>query len=203
MSQLVTKTQLKSILGIPTADTTDDARLESACDAATQQVQAECGRQFIQDSSATARVFVASSALFVEVDDFQTTVGLIVKTDDDNNGTFETTWASTDYQLEPLNGRLEGQQWPYTQLRAIEARYWPRWRGQALVQITARWGWSTIPAPVKQAAEIQALSIFKAADAPLGVAGFGDIGVVRLRQAMHPVASSLLTQYKREPVMVG
>lgn len=203
MSQLVTKTQLKSILGIPTADTTDDARLESACDAATQQVQAECGRQFIQDSSATARVFVASSALFVEVDDFMTTSGLIVRTDDDNNGVFETTWASTDYQLEPLNGRLEGQAWPYTQLRAIEARYWPRWRGQALVQVTARWGWSTIPAPVKQAAEIQALSIFKAADAPLGVAGFGDIGVVRLRQAMHPVASSLLMQYKREPVMVG
>lgn len=203
MSQLVTKTQLKAILGIPTADTTDDARLEAACDAATQQVQAECGRQFVQDSTATARVFVASSALYVEVDDFQTTSGLVVKTDDDNNGVFETTWASTDYQLEPLNGRLEGQAWPYTQLRAIEARYWPRWRGQALVQVTARWGWATIPAPVKQAAEIQALSIFKSADAPLGVAGFGDIGVVRLRQAMHPVAMSLLSQYKREPVMVG
>lgn len=203
MSQLVNKTQLKAILGIPTADTTDDARLESACDAATQQVQAECGRQFVQDASATARVFVASSALFVEVDDFMTTSGLIVKTDDDNNGTFETTWASSDYQLEPLNGRFEGQAWPYTQLRAIDARYWPRWRGQALVQVTARWGWSTVPAPVKQAAEIQALSIFKAADAPLGVAGFGDIGVIRLRQAMHPVALSLLSQYRRESVMVG
>lgn len=203
MSQLVTKTQLKSILGIPTADTTDDARLETACDAATQQVQAECGRQFVQDTTATARVFVASSALFVEVDDFMTTSGLIVKTDDDNNGTFETTWTSSDYQLEPLNGRFEGQAWPYTQLRAIDARYWPRWRGQALVQVTARWGWSTIPAPVKQAAEIQALSIFKSSDAPLGVAGFGDIGVVRLRQAMHPVAMSLLSNYRRESVMVG
>ena len=203
MSQLVTKTQLKSILGIPTADTTDDARLETACDAATQQVQAECGRQFVQDTTATARVFVASSALFVEVDDFMTTSGLIVKTDDDNNGTFETTWASSDYQLEPLNGRFEGQAWPYTQLRAIDARYWPRWRGQALVQVTARWGWSAIPAPVKQAAEIQALSIFKSADAPLGVAGFGDIGVVRLRQAMHPVAMSLLSNYRRESVMIG
>jgi hypothetical protein len=37
----------------------------------------------------------------------------------------------------------------------------------------------------------------------LGVAGFGDIGVVRLRQAMHPVAMSLLSQYRRDPVLVA
>jgi hypothetical protein len=56
---------------------------------------------------------------------------------------------------------------------------------------------------VLQAAQIQAVSIFKSADAPLGVAGFGDIGVVRLRQAMHPVAMSLLSQYRRDPVLVA
>jgi hypothetical protein len=203
VSQLVTKGELKAILGISTADTLDDLRLEAACDAATAQIQAECGRTFIADVSASPRVFVAGSALVCEIDDIATTSGLIVKTDDDNNGTFETTWLSTDYQLEPLNARLSGQVWPYTQLRAIEARYWPRWRGQALVQITARWGWPAVPKPVLQAAQIQAVSIFKSADAPLGVAGFGDIGVVRLRQAMHPVASSLLSQYRRDPVLVA
>jgi hypothetical protein len=71
------------------------------------------------------------------------------------------------------------------------------------VQITARWGWPAVPKPVLQAAQIQAVSIFKSADAPLGVAGFGDIGVVRLRQAMHPVAMSLLSQYRRDPVLVA
>jgi hypothetical protein len=203
VSQLVTKGELKAILGISTGDTLDDLRLEAACDAATAQIQAECGRTFIADVSASPRVFVAGSALVCEIDDIATTSGLIVKTDDDNNGTFETTWLATDYQLEPLNARLSGQVWPYTQLRAIEARYWPRWRGQALVQITARWGWPAVPKPVLQAAQIQAVSIFKSADAPLGVAGFGDIGVVRLRQAMHPVASSLLSQYRRDPVLVA
>lgn len=203
MSQLVTTAELKQVLGIPTGDVVDDARLEIACDAATAQIQAECDRQFVRDSTTSPRLFVASSALWVDVDDISTTSGLIVKTDDDNDGVFETTWLTTDYQLEPLNGRLEGQSWPFTQLRAIEARYWPRWRNQALVQITARWGWASIPAPVKQAAQIQAMSIFKSIDAPLGIAGFGDIGIMRLRQAMHPVAMSLLSQYRRNPVLVA
>lgn len=203
MTTLVSTTELKAILGIPANDSTDDVRLQMAADAATQQIQAECNRQFIYDAAASPRLFIAESALYCPVDDFGTTSGLAVRTDDDNDGIFETVWATTDYQLEPLNGRLQGQAWPYNALRAIEARYWPRWRNQALVQITARWGWASIPSPVKQAAQIQAVSIFKSADAPLGVAGFGDIGVVRLRQAMHPVASSLLSQYRREPVLVA
>jgi hypothetical protein len=37
----------------------------------------------------------------------------------------------------------------------------------------------------------------------LGIAGFGDIGIMRLRQAMHPVAIALLHQYRRDPVMVA
>jgi hypothetical protein len=203
VSQLVTKGELKAILGISTGDTLDDLRLESACDAATAQIQAECGRQFITDAAVSPRVFVAGSALVCEVDDISTTSGLVIKTDEDNNGTFETTWVATDYQLEPLNARLEGQVWPYTQIRAIDARLFPGRRGQALVQVTARWGWPAVPKPVLQAAQIQAVSIFKSADAPLGVAGFGDIGVVRLRQAMHPVAMSLLSQYRRDPVLVA
>jgi hypothetical protein len=203
MSQLVTKTELKAVLGIPTDDITDDIRLDMACDAATQQVQAECSRQFTYDSAASPRLFIAESHLYCPVDDFGTASGLVVRTDEDADGVFETQWSSTDYQLEPLNGRLQGQVWPFNVLRAIDARYWPRVGGQALVQITARWGWAVIPNPVVQAAQIQALSIFKSVDAPLGVAGFGDIGVVRLRQAMHPVASSLLSQYRREPVLVG
>jgi hypothetical protein len=78
------------------------------------------------------------------------------------------------------------------------------------VQITARWGWANpdaadhyLPQPVEQAAQIQGVSIFKSADAPLGIAGFGDIGIMRLRQAMHPVAAALLPPYRRDPVLVA
>lgn len=206
--RLVTEDDLKEILGI--SDAVDDNRLTLAADAATQMVQAYCDRHFVQQAAATARVFVASTPWMLEVDDISTTTGLIVKTDEDDDGVFETTWAAGDYQLEPLNGKHGGQDWPYTRIRAIQSREWPFDYGQAVVQITARWGWANpaaaaeyLPQPVLQAAEIQGVSIFKSADAPLGIAGFGDIGIMRLRQAMHPVAAALLAPYRRDPVLVA
>lgn len=206
--RLVTEDDLKELLGI--GDTVDDNRLTLAADAATQMVQAYCDRHFVQQAAATARVFVASTPWLVEVDDISTTTGLVVKTDEDNDGVFETTWATGDYQLEPLNGKMGGQNWPYTRLRAIQSREWPSDFGQAVVEVTARWGWANpdddthyLPQPVEQAAQIQGVSIFKSADAPLGIAGFGDIGIMRLRQAMHPVAAALLAPYRRDPVLVA
>lgn len=208
--RLVTEGDLKEILGIAEADTTDDNRLTVAADAATQQIQAWCNRHFVQQAAVSARTFVATTPWMLEVDDVSVAAGLVIKTDEDADGVFETTWASTDYQLEPLNGKLGGQDWPYTRVRAIKAREFPFDYGQALVEVTARWGWANpddsdlyIPQPVKEAAQIQGVSIFKSADAPLGIAGFGDIGIMRLRQAMHPVAMALLAPYKREQVQVA
>lgn len=208
--RLVTEDDLKEVLGIAGSDTTDDNRLTVAADAATQMIQAYCNRHFVQQSTVSARTLVASTPWMIEVDDISTATGLIIKTDEDADGTFETTWASTDYQLEPLNGKLGGQDWPYTRIRAIKAREFPFDYGQALVQVTARWGWANpadaslyIPQPVTEAALIQGVSVFKSADAPLGIAGFGDIGIMRLRQAMHPVAMALLAPYRREQVQVA
>lgn len=206
--RLVTEDDLKEILGI--SDTVDDNRLTLAADAATQIVQAYCDRHFVQQAAATARVFTALDPWMVEVDDISTTTGLIIKTDEDGDGVFETTWSASDYQLEPLNGKQVGQNWPYTRIRAIDAREWPLEYGQAVVQVTARWGWANpdaaadyLPHPVEQAAQIQAISIFKSVDAPLGIAGFGDIGIMRLRQAIHPVAAALLAPYRRDAVLVA
>ena len=206
--RLVTEDDLKEILGI--SDTVDDNRLTMAADAATQMIQAYCNRHFVQQATVSARTYVASTPWLLEVDDISTATGLIVKTDEDEDGVFETTWASTDYQLEPLNGKLGGQNWPYTRIRAIKSREFPFDYGQALVQVTARWGWANpdatddyVPHPVEQAAQIQGVSIFKSAEAPLGIAGFGDIGIMRLRQAMHPVAMALLAPYRKEQVQVA
>ena len=207
--RLVTEDDLKEILGI--SDAVDDNRLTLAADAATQIVQAYCDRHFVQQGGTSARVFSALSPWLLEVDDISTITGLVIKTDEDGDGVFETTWASSDYQLEPLNGKLGGQNWPYTKVRAIDAREWPLEYGQAVVEVTARWGWANppgdgatyLPHPVEQAAQIQAISIFKSVDAPLGIAGFGDIGIMRLRQAIHPVAAALLAPYRRETVLVG
>jgi hypothetical protein len=85
--RLVTEDDLKEILGI--SDAVDDNRLTLAADAATQMVQAYCDRHFVQQATATPRVFVASTPWVLEVDDISTTTGLIVKTDEDDDGVFE------------------------------------------------------------------------------------------------------------------
>lgn len=192
---------VKSALGI--TDSFDDNAIDRAVDAATEMIQKYCGRQFTIDTVATARVFVADNAAICYVDDISSTSGLIIKTDPGANGTFSQTWAATDYQLEPLNGKMDGSYWPYHTIRATKSLYFPQDYGQALVQVTAKWGWTTLPHAVEQAAIIQAITIFKSPDAPFGATPFADTGILRLRSALHPTAAALLSNYRLTPVQVG
>jgi hypothetical protein len=202
--------QLKSYLQI--ADTVDDAELEDALATATREIETHCDRQFNDSGSATARVFHPDSMCLTPVDDFHTTAGLIVRTDSGGDGSYATTWDAADYQLEPLNGIMDGLPgWPYNKIRAVSSKYFPTChRGahdrrvtarRASVEVTATWGWAAVPDPVRQACLILAAETFKLRSAPFGVAGFGEYGVVRVRE--NPKVCSLLKPYELYPVMVA
>lgn len=159
-----------------------------------------------------ARIFVATDPWEVEVDDISTTVGLVYEVDYAGDGSFSTTWQVQDYQTEPLNGINQGQAgWPVTLIRAVRSQYDPVWGGiaypkpytQALVMITARWGWTAVPANVRQAAIIQSLAVFKAVDVPFGATPFGETGVLRLKESLHPTAAQLLELYMEDEVLVA
>jgi len=197
---LCTVDDVKQTLGIE--DTVDDLEINVAVEAATAMIEQYCGRQFSQDSVASARVYVATNSYLVQVDDISTTSGLIVETDPGADGTFDQTWQTADYQLEPLNGIISGQTWPYHTIRAIRSLYFPQDYGQALIRVTARWGWASVPTAVKQAAIIQTITVFKSPDAPFGATPFQDTGILRLRSALHPTAAALLTNYRLDPVHV-
>jgi len=96
-----TKAALKLRLGV--GDTIDDAKLDSALSSASQSIEGTCGRQFNDAGVASARVFYPDSPTMVKVEDFSTSVGLVLKADYGNDGVFETTWLAANYQLEPLN----------------------------------------------------------------------------------------------------
>jgi len=197
---LCTVDDVKQTLGIE--DTVDDLEINVAVEAATAMIEQYCGRQFTQDSVASARVYVATNSYLVQVDDISTTSGLILETDPGADGTFDQTWTTADYQLEPLNGIINGQTWPYHTIRAIRSLYFPQDYGQALIRVTARWGWASVPTAVKQAAIIQTITVFKSPDAPFGATPFQDTGILRLRSALHPTAAALLTNYRLDPVHV-
>jgi hypothetical protein len=160
----------------------------------------------------TPRRFVSNDPWLVEVDDIATPQGIIVESDYAGDGTFGTTWADNDYQTEPVNGIMEGQAgWPTTALRAIRSLYFPVWGGiayprpytQALVQITARWGWAAVPSDINKAAIIQSIALFRADDVPFGATPFGEMGVLRMRQALHPTAAMLIDNYSEQEVLVA
>lgn len=196
---------LKSRLNI--GDTTDDARLTAALKAASRGIDKTCHRQFNDAGTATARIFYPDDLLFTNVDDFSTTTGLVVATDAGFAGTYSQTWQAADYQLNPLNGIVDGEPgWPYWRINAIRALWFPIRAGwptgnAATVQVTARWGWAAVPDAVGEACLMVAAEIFKMKDAPFGVAGYGDYGAVRVRK--NPIACMMIGPYAREPVLVG
>jgi hypothetical protein len=158
------------------------------------------------------RHFVSNDPWLVEVDDISTTAGLIVQSDYAGDGTFGTFWQESDFQAEPVNGILNGQAgWPITAIRAIRSLYFPVWGGisyprpytQALVSVTARWGWAAVPSDVNEAAIIQSIATFKGADVPFGATPFGETGVVRLRQSLHPTACLLLDPYFENDALIA
>ena len=175
-----------------------DAILEANIESASRMIDRFTGHQFYPQTSATARVFTACHLDLIEVDDISSTTGLIVKTDQNYDGTFEYTWsASTDYQLEPLNNLTRGRAvWRIR--RKQFGTYWFPVSDEALVQVTAKWGWPAIPDQVKTACLIQAARLVNRRDSALGFVQSPEIGSSdRLRAQMDPDAMALLAPFQR------
>src|SRR6185369_7771439 len=180
-----TLTELKAYLG--TTDTTQDAQLQDSLVTASRGIEHYCGRRFYPDQVATARVFVPRNRTLAKVDDFWT---------------FATTLASTDYELQPFNGVNDGEAgWPYYRISYLKSS-WPVWNSRdASVQVTAKWGWATVPGPVKQACVYLAEEAFKLKGSPFGVAGNDQFGPIRMRE--NPRVKSMLKPYQDAVVMMA
>jgi len=195
-----TRNQIKAALRIGTADTIDDELIDNCAGAASRLIDGYCNRKFWSVGSATARVYTAEDDYYCSIDDIAGTA-LTLKTSSLADGVFDVTWTVTDYQLEPLNGNLDGLTWSYDKIRAVGDYLFPNvnanYGSQALVQVTAIFGWPSVPEPVTQATIIQASRLFKRYDSPLGVAGFGDMGAIRVSRALDPDVAQLVEPYRR------
>jgi hypothetical protein len=185
--------EVKAALRI--TDAVDDSLLEMAVESASRLVDGHAGRRFWSAGTAS-KFFVAQDDYVCEVDDI-VSPNIVLQTSNNADGIFDTTWDLDDYQLEPLNGELDGIAWPYTSIRAIGDYLWPISGGEALVKVTAVFGWPSIPIAIKQATIIQASRIFKRLDSPLGVAGFSDLGIMRVSRDLDPDVAQLVMPYKR------
>jgi hypothetical protein len=195
-----TRNQVKAALRIGTADNFDDDLIDNCVGAASRLIDGYCNRKFWQSGTAEARVFQAEDSFYCSIDDIAGTA-LTLRSSTQADGTFDLTWKVSDYQLEPLNGNLDGLTWSYDKIRAVGDYLFPtvnaNYGEQALVQVTAVFGWPSVPEPVTQATIIQASRIFKRYDSPLGVAGFGDLGAIRVSRFLDPDMAQLVEPYRR------
>ena len=186
-----TLNEVKSALRI--TDNTDDELLENAIEGASRRIDGYCGRRFYQQN-ATLSLYAIDSYTLPTQDDLYSVTTL--KTDDDGDGTYETTWTTgVDYQLEPLDAVITGQ--PIRTITAIGGKTFPLFSLAALpsAQIVGVWGWSAIPDDVREACVLLTMRGFARYNAALGVVGFADMAI-QVR-AIDPDVRDFLNPYRK------
>lgn len=153
-----------------------------------------------------------------------------VNLDWDGDGIYETAWGNpgppiangANYILklgtpgnfaDNYNVNAAGVPRPYTQLQAIWSAnggnpanggwlpfVWP-YTHLNRVQITGTWGWNVIPPAVQQASMLLCTDLFKSKDAPWGIAGTAETGLMRVQS--NPWAVELLHTYINTRRKVG
>ena len=179
-----TLTEIKNYMSI--SDSTDNDLLENLVESASRSIDRIANRRFYLDATASARLYRAYSNIFVYVDDIGTTSNLVVAVDENGNGTYSKTLTlNTDYILDPLTSQSLNR--PFTQLTMVSnTQTWPIFPGLTSnglrpgVQVTARWGWPSVPDDLNMACLILTADLYKRKDAPGGILGLGDLGVVRM-----------------------
>jgi len=198
-----TLAELKDALRIPLTDSDLDSVFDAAILAVSREIDQHCGRHFYKLTE--TRTLIPTDRYRLNLGEFNDLVSVTtLKTDASGDGTFETTWTTADYQLLTAAGtpniNAGPEPRPYTQVRAIGTQTFPcawAWNSRTdRVEITGTWGWPAIPVPVREACKLLAVESGKLLrEAPFGVAGFGEFGVVRVRD--NRKAMAYLAPYRR------
>ena len=186
MSNYTTTALVKASLGIPAATTSEDTAIAAAIAAAEALIDNYTGRTFTAAES--TRTYMPRTASILDVDDIATTSGLVIKTDEDQDGTFETTLTvTTDYVIQKNDA-------PFRIVTNVN-RGWPlSLYGRNTVEITATFGYATaVPDNIKQAALLMASRLFQRKASPLGfqAGAISEFGPVRISRTDPDVAALL------------
>lgn len=201
----ITMDDIRGRAGI--SDHDDDETIDPAINSACRAIDNWCQQIFYDAGSASAKTFRPRNPYRANVLPFSTTTGLVIATDENDDGTYEQTWASTDYELDEFGGDYNtvlGSA-PYNRIRAVGSYLFPTTNDRRKsLQVTARWGWSSVPQNVKEAAKILAVDLWKRKDSPFGfAAGTVEFAGMRVGRDLLAQVTTLLSPYHVSPVMVG
>ena len=197
-----TLAEFRAKLAFSAANTASDSQLEQIVEASSRWIDRYCNRRFY--GAAETRYYTAQEVGELDIDDLTSVSAL--KTDEDGDGTFETTWQASDYILWPFNAALDAK--PYTRIEISEngnETFPVAIRRGVLVQGVFGYVASTAaatgcPDPVHDAALLLSERIYKRKDAVLGIAGQAPLGQQPIRipsMTADPDISALLGPYRR------
>jgi hypothetical protein len=196
MPTYCTLAEVKSSLRI--TDSIDDSILLKAISAAEETIDAYCARSFGKTAEIT-RYYAPRDSFVTDIDDLVSLTSLYTSADD-TQSSYTIQWTSEDYQLEPLNGYVDGAYSPATRIRAIGDYTFQTLAGEASVKVTGIFGWNAVPGSISQAAILLASRIFKRNDSPLGIIS-GELGSMRVGVRLDPDVEHMIQRYRR--VRVG
>ena len=200
-----TTAELKSFLRI--TDTADDAELGFAITAASKAIDRVANRQFGVTTAEARQYSWCGEYIYgrpaLKVDDIMTTTGLIVKVDLTNDGVYEQTLTlTTDYVMYPRNNPDKSLPWTHILLTPTAVAYFPAF--EAGTEVTAAYGWTTVPTTIKDACLLQASRFFSRRNSPYGIAGSPEFGTeLRLLERLDPDVRLMVLTYKRQWGAVG
>lgn len=179
-------------------DTIDDALIETAIEAASREIDGHTER-FFYNAGTETKLFIPTDFFLCEVDDLISVTTIKTRA----QGTaFSVEFGENDFQLEPLNGNVGGIDTPFTRIRAIGDKLFPQFdirdtnAFKATVEVTGVFGFSEVPKAINQATILLGMRQFKRFDAPLGVAGFGDIGAINITR-VDPDVMALIAPFRK------
>lgn len=180
-------------------DNDDDLQLATAATSASRAIDRFTCRQFGLIDAPEARYYTARwsrsrGMWLVAIDDLMTETGLEVATEQYADGIFVAVTAPV---LRPRNALQKGR--PWTELAIPnESAVGPLFGRDGGVRVTGRWGWTSVPVTVEQAALLQGSRVFARRDAPFGVAGSPEAGSeLRLLAKVDPDVAVMLNSYRR------
>ena len=157
-------------------DPTDDVALENVIEAVSRFIDSPLGLNRVFYATTATRYFTPRTNMRVVIDDLLSVTTL--KTDFDGDGTYETTWATTDYRLNPMNKtpKIEIQKTPFG------VNYFPTIDGEgveASVQVVGSFGYCAIadrPETITEACILGAMRVWGRKDLTFGISGSAELG---------------------------
>lgn len=189
-----TLSTVRNALGIPSDDQSNDIYLSATIEAVCRMIDNYTGRRFYTNETTEARYYSPISTEVCWTDDITSITTL--QSDDDQDGTYEVTWAASDYHLLPYNASADGK--PYTRLETSGWGNYEFCTEPKSLKIVGYFGYCTTsncPKVISEAAKLQSVRLFKRKDAPFGVVGGNEFAQTVGIPDLDPDVRMLLSPY--------